>query len=157
MTDELPAPILLEGVTYRVGETALVSDLTLEVKAAQTLVLLGRSGSGKTTALRLINGLIRPTEGRVLVEGKSTEEWDPIRLRRKIGYVIQEVGLFPHFTVSQNVGLVPTLEGWSESDVRASHQRAAHQGRTGRRADGASGTRTSFQGDSGNALAWRAL
>ena len=118
MTDEPPAPILLEGVTYRVGETALVSDLTLEVEAAQTLVLLGRSGSGKTTALRLINGLIRPSEGRVLVEGKSTEEWDPIRLRRKIGYVIQEVGLFPHFTVSQNVGLVPTLEGWSESDVQ---------------------------------------
>ena len=110
-------PILLEGVTYRVGGTALVSDLTLTVEAAQTLVLIGRSGSGKTTALRLMNGLIKPTEGRVLVEGKSTDEWDPIRLRRKIGYVIQEVGLFPHFTVSQNVGLVPTLEAWSESDV----------------------------------------
>ena len=118
MTYEPAAPVVLEGVTYRVGETALVSDLTFEVEAAQTLVLLGRSGSGKTTALRLINGLIRPSEGRVLVEGKSTEEWGPIRLRRKIGYVIQEVGLFPHFTVSQNVGLVPTLEGWSESDVR---------------------------------------
>ncbi len=118
MTDRAPAPILLEGVTYRVGETALVADLTIEVEAAQTLVLLGRSGSGKTTALRLINGLLRPTEGRVLVEGSSTEEWDPIRLRRKIGYVIQEVGLFPHFTVSENVGLVPTLEGWSEPEVR---------------------------------------
>ena len=118
MTDEPAAPILLEGVTYRVGETALVSDLTLEVEAAQTLVLLGRSGSGKTTALRLMNGLLRPTKGRVLVEGRSTEEWDPIQLRRKIGYVIQEVGLFPHFTVSENVGLVPMLEGWSEPDVR---------------------------------------
>ena len=103
MTDRAPAPILLEGVTYRVAETALVADLTIEVEAAQTLVLLGRSGSGKTTALRLINGLLRPTDGRVLVEGSSTEEWDPIRLRRKIGYVIQEVGLFPHFTVSENV------------------------------------------------------
>ena len=118
MTDEPVAPILLEEVTYRVGETALVSGLSLKVEAAQTLVLLGRSGSGKTTALRLMNGLLRPTEGRVLVEGRSTEEWDPIQLRRKIGYVIQEVGLFPHFTVSENVGLVPMLEGWSEPDVR---------------------------------------
>ena len=118
MTDEPAAPILLEEVTYRVGETALVSGLSLKVEAAQTLVLLGRSGSGKTTALRLMNGLLRPTEGRVLVEGRSTEEWDPIQLRRKIGYVIQEVGLFPHFTVSENVGLVPMLEGWSEPDVR---------------------------------------
>ena len=118
MTDEPAAPIRLEEVTYRVGETALVSGLSLKVEAAQTLVLLGRSGSGKTTALRLMNGLLRPTEGRVLVEGRSTEEWDPIQLRRKIGYVIQEVGLFPHFTVSENVGLVPMLEGWSEPDVR---------------------------------------
>ena len=118
MTDEPVAPIRLEEVTYRVGETALVSGLSLKVEAAQTLVLLGRSGSGKTTALRLMNGLLRPTEGRVLVEGRSTEEWDPIQLRRKIGYVIQEVGLFPHFTVSENVGLVPMLEGWSEPDVR---------------------------------------
>ncbi len=117
MSYEPAAPILLENVTYRVGETALVSGLSLKVEAAQTLVLLGRSGSGKTTALRLINGLIRPTEGRVLVEGKSTDQWDPIRLRRKIGYVIQEVGLFPHFTVSQNVGLVPMLDGWNEPDV----------------------------------------
>jgi osmoprotectant transport system ATP-binding protein len=76
------------------------------------LVLLGRSGSGKTTALKMVNGLLAPTSGEVLVEGRSTTTWDPIRLRRRIGYVIQEVGLFPHFTVAQNVGLVPRLEGW---------------------------------------------
>jgi len=75
-------------------------------------VLLGRSGSGKTTALKMVNGLLFPSEGEVLVRGDSTRHWDPIRLKRSIGYVIQEVGLFPHFTVAENVGLVPRLEGW---------------------------------------------
>jgi osmoprotectant transport system ATP-binding protein len=68
-------------------------------------------GSGKTTALKMTNGLLFPTSGQVLVEGKSTRDWDPIRLKRHIGYVIQEVGLFPHFTIARNVGLVPMLEG----------------------------------------------
>jgi osmoprotectant transport system ATP-binding protein len=75
-------------------------------------VLLGRSGSGKTTLLRLINGMILPSSGEVLVQDLSTVRWDPIRLRRGIGYVIQEAGLFPHFTVAENVALVPTLEKW---------------------------------------------
>src|SRR5579884_3965884 len=85
-------------VTYRVGNRTILDRLNLGVEAGETLVLLGRSGSGKTTALKMANALIMPTEGDVLVEGKATRDWDPVRLRRRIGYVIQEVGLFPHFT-----------------------------------------------------------
>lgn len=100
------------------GGRALIYALSLEVQAGETLVLLGRSGSGKTTTLKLINRLLEPTAGEVLVEGRATTEWDPIRLRRSIGYVIQEVGLFPHFTVERNVGLVPSVEGWTAPRVR---------------------------------------
>jgi osmoprotectant transport system ATP-binding protein len=99
--------------SYHVAGAAILSHLCFRVEAGETLVLLGRSGSGKTTALKMINGLLFPTSGQVLVEGRSTAEWDPIQLRRRIGYVIQEVGLFPHFTVARNVGLVPSLEAWS--------------------------------------------
>ena len=80
--------------------------------------LLGRSGSGKTTTLKLINRLLEPTSGVVCVEGRATTAWDPIRLRRRIGYVIQEVGLFPHLTVEKNVGLVPALEDWELGRIR---------------------------------------
>jgi osmoprotectant transport system ATP-binding protein len=83
--------------------------------------LLGRSGSGKTTTMKLINRLIDPTSGEVRVERKATLDWDPIRLRRRIGYVIQEVGLFPHLTVEENIGVVPRLEGWAPARI---HQRA---------------------------------
>ncbi len=82
-------------------------------------MLLGESGCGKTTTLRLVNRLLEPTGGSVLVEGRDTREWDAIELRRRTGYVIQDAGLFPHFTVERNVGLVPTLEGWEESRVRS--------------------------------------
>ncbi len=98
---------------------ALLSDLNLQVHRGETLVLLGRSGSGKTTTLKLINRLLEPTAGEVLVEGRPTTAWDPIRLRRRIGYVIQEVGLFPHFTIERNVGLVPRLEGWPTERIQA--------------------------------------
>jgi osmoprotectant transport system ATP-binding protein len=89
----------------------------MSVNAGETLVLLGRSGSGKTTLLRLINRMLVPTSGEVEVEGKSTVEWEAIRLRRHIGYVIQEAGLFPHFTVAENVGLVPKLEKWDPKRI----------------------------------------
>lgn len=95
----------------------IISHLNLSVQQGETLVLLGESGCGKTTTLKLINRLLLPSAGQVLVEGKSTGDWDPIRLRRRTGYVIQEGGLFPHFTVQRNVGLVPSLEGWDESRI----------------------------------------
>jgi len=95
----------------------LLSDLNLEVLRGEILVLLGRSGSGKTTTLKLINRLLAPTTGEVRVEGVPTSQQDVIRLRRRIGYVIQEIGLFPHFTVEENIGLVPRIEGWPEEKV----------------------------------------
>jgi osmoprotectant transport system ATP-binding protein len=104
-------------VSYAINGRAILNNVSFEVEAGETLVLLGRSGSGKTTALKMTNGMLFPTSGQVLVEGRSTVEWDPIRLKRRIGYVIQDVGLFPHFSVAENVGLVPRLEGWSLPDI----------------------------------------
>ncbi len=92
--------------------------MSFDVRPGEILVLLGRSGSGKTTTLKLINRLLLPSEGKVTVEGRSTVEWDPTKLRRRIGYVIQDIGLFPHFTVARNVAVVPTLEGWDERRKR---------------------------------------
>ena len=96
----------------------VISNLTFSVQPGETLVLLGESGCGKTTTLKLINRLLLPSAGQVMVEGKSTNDWDPIRLRRRTGYVIQEGGLFPHFSVKRNVGLVPSLEGWDEARIQ---------------------------------------
>ena len=96
----------------------IISDLNLNVERGETLVLLGESGCGKTTTLKLVNRLLTPTSGEVRVEGKSTTTgWDPIALRRRIGYVIQEGGLFPHFTIARNVGLVPALSGWDQKRI----------------------------------------
>jgi osmoprotectant transport system ATP-binding protein len=98
----------------------LLSELNLKVQRGETLVLLGRSGSGKTTTLKLINRLLTPASGDVLVNGAPTAHGDVISLRRSIGYVIQEIGLFPHFTVERNIGLVPRIEGWPTQRI---HQR----------------------------------
>jgi osmoprotectant transport system ATP-binding protein len=97
----------------------IVSGISLAIPQGETIVLLGRSGSGKTTLLKLINGMLLPSKGQVLVEGRATTDWDPIRLRRGIGYVIQEAGLFPHFTVEENIALVPTLEKWDAPRIAA--------------------------------------
>ncbi len=120
----IPDDVLIEfrKVSYsrpsRAEGRAILSDFNLQVRRGETLVLLGRSGSGKTTALKLINRLLAPTSGEVQVNGRSTLAWDAIRLRREIGYVIQEVGLFPHFTVERNVAVVPRLEGWAAERTR---------------------------------------
>lgn len=119
--NQLEPPVVeFKNVTYSVrnSATAIISNLDLSVARGETLVLLGESGCGKTTTLRLVNRLLLPTSGDVLVEGLSTTRWDPIRLRRRTGYVIQEAGLFPHFTVERNVALVPALEGWDETRIR---------------------------------------
>jgi osmoprotectant transport system ATP-binding protein len=114
--------IHFQNVTYGINRSVhhrIVSDVSFSVASGQTLVLLGRSGSGKTTLLKLINCLLVPTAGQVIVRGLPTTEWDPIRLRRGVGYVIQEAGLFPHFTVAQNIALVPSLEKWDSARTAA--------------------------------------
>ena len=124
MNAKLAAPsavaIEFRGVYYNINDIpnrAIVSDISLIIPHGETLVLLGRSGSGKTTLLRLINRMLLPSQGQVLVEGRATTESDPIPLRRGIGYVIQEAGLFPHFTIAENVGLVPRLEKWDSPRI----------------------------------------
>ena len=104
---------------FTLGGRQLLNDVTFAVARGRTLVLLGRSGAGKTTALKMINRLLVPGSGEVRVEGRSTLEWDSIALRRKIGYVIQDVGLFPHYTVAQNISLIPKLEKWPANRVHA--------------------------------------
>ena len=107
-------------VTFRVsGDRALLSGVNLSVRHGETLMLLGRSGSGKTTCLKMINRLYTPTEGEVRVNGKSVTQWDAIKLRRRIGYAIQDVGLFPHYSVRENVALVPRLEQWERAKIDA--------------------------------------
>ncbi len=99
------------------GGRALLDAFSLAVEEGETLAVIGRSGSGKTTALKLVNALLMPTAGEVRVAGRATTAWDAIRLRRRTGYVIQEMGLFPHLTVARNVGLVPELEGWPRERI----------------------------------------
>lgn len=101
------------------NEKKILDSLNLTVSRGETVVLLGRSGAGKTTALKLINRLLQPTSGEVCVEGRSTLAWDPIELRRRIGYVIQETGLLPHYTVADNVALIPRLERWPPDRVKS--------------------------------------
>ena len=102
------------GVGYAIDGNSILDDLNISIKKGEVLVLLGESGCGKTTTLKLINRLIDPTVGAIFVDGKPTTDWDAIALRRHIGYVLQDGGLFPHFTVAENVGLVPRLENWDE-------------------------------------------
>ncbi len=110
--------IQFRDVNLKIGRKTLVEHLRFDVLRGETLVLLGRSGSGKTTTLKLINRLLEPTSGEIRVEGKPTNDWDAIELRRHIGYVIQDTGLFPHFTVERNIAVVPRLKGWPEERTR---------------------------------------
>jgi len=110
----MPVPAIeFKDVSFtRSGGNRVLDRFSLTVDTGDVLALVGRSGSGKTTVLKLVNRLLMPEGGAVLVEGRDTREWEPIRLRRRVGYVLQDVGLFPHLTVAGNVGVVPRLEGW---------------------------------------------
>jgi osmoprotectant transport system ATP-binding protein len=112
-------PIIeFRDVSYSVAGTLVLSGLKFEVQPGETLVLLGRSGSGKTTTLKLINRLLSPTSGEVRVKGVPNTQLDLVALRRSIGYVIQDVGLFPHYTVERNIALVPWIMKWPEDRIR---------------------------------------
>jgi len=100
------------------GRSYAVKELSLDVAEGKTLVLLGSSGCGKTTTLKMINRLIEPTSGTIEVDGQDVTSQDPVLLRRKIGYVFQEIGLFPHMTIEQNVAIVPKLLGWDKNRRR---------------------------------------
>jgi osmoprotectant transport system ATP-binding protein len=113
--------IRFEGVTKRYpgAPQAVLSDFCLEVTEGTVCALLGRSGAGKSTALRLVNRLLDPDEGRILLAGADVRSLDLFELRRSIGYVLQRVGLLPHLTVGENVGLVPRISGWKDPQIRA--------------------------------------
>ena len=108
----------LAGVRFAYDGRVVLDDLHLSIAAGESVAIIGRSGAGKTTVLKLINGLLLPQAGSVVVSGRDTREWD-IALRRRTGYVLQEIGLFPHLTVEENVALVPRLEGWPPEQRRA--------------------------------------
>lgn len=112
------AYLSFRDVSYKAGARLILDRLSLDVERGETLVLLGRSGSGKTTALRLINRMLERTSGSITIEGQDVNSMDPIELRRRVGYVIQEFGLLPHWNVRRNVALVPRLIGWPEEKQR---------------------------------------
>ena len=113
--------------SYEINGKTILREVDLRVERGETLVLLGRSGAGKSTALRMVNGLVQPSAGRVLVDGVATSAHDPVKLKRACGYVIQEIGLFPHLTVGQNVGLIARLEGWEPSRIRDRTEELLHR------------------------------
>jgi osmoprotectant transport system ATP-binding protein len=115
----MPVPAIeFRGVSFaRPGRPRILDQFSLIVESGDVLALVGRSGAGKSTLLKLINRLLEPDAGAILVEGRDTREWPPIQLRRRVGYVLQDVGLFPHMTVAGNVGVVPRLDGWAADRV----------------------------------------
>jgi len=117
MKEDGALEVEFRDVSYATTGKEILRSISFHVGPGETMVLLGRSGSGKTTALRLINGMLRATGGEVLVGKRPLDAWDLIELRRRTGYVIQESGLFPHFSVARNVGLVPRLLGWEEARI----------------------------------------
>ena len=121
------APVVaFRDVHLRLGASTVLAGVSFEVATSETVALVGRSGAGKTSALRLVNALLMPDRGEVLVAGRATNQWDPIRLRRRTGYVLQGIGLFPHLTVAENAGLVPGLLGWDEERRRRRTRELLH-------------------------------
>ena len=118
MTENDRTIVEFRRVNFQIDGVKILDDLSLQINKGEILILLGESGCGKTTTLKLINRLIEPSSGEVSVEGKSTTDWNLINLRRRIGYVLQEAGLFPHFTIEENVALVPNLENWEDAKRR---------------------------------------
>jgi osmoprotectant transport system ATP-binding protein len=117
--DERPA-IAFDRVSFAYHDgRPVLRDVSLAIHPGEVFALVGRSGSGKSTALRLINRLSLPASGRVSVEGRSTHEWDPILLRRRAGFVLQDIALFPHMTVAENIGLVARIERWPADRIDA--------------------------------------
>ena len=117
MNPAASAVLDVRNLSHRIGERWVLNNINLTVGAGETVVLLGRSGCGKTTLLKCVNRLIDPTEGEILFNGRSTSDWDVFRMRRSIGYVIQDAGLFPHWTVAANAKLVPQLENWEAEAI----------------------------------------
>lgn len=115
-----------QAVSLKIENKVLLSNLDFSIQSGECLVLLGRSGSGKTTTMKLINRLLTPTQGVVRVQQQATTTWNEIALRRQIGYVIQDIGLFPHYTIEQNVGLVPALLGWKPKQIKARAHELLH-------------------------------
>ena len=109
--------IQFDRISHQIGDLSILNEVSLEVAEGEIVVLLGESGSGKTTLLKMINRLIKPTSGEIFVEGRPSRDWDAVELRRRIGYVLQDAGLFPHFTIEQNVALVPRLLKWGKEQI----------------------------------------
>src|ERR1700730_14045193 len=111
--------ITFDHVARRYGDVVAVHDLTLEIPSRQIVIFVGPSGCGKTTSLKMINRLVEPSSGTISIDGRDTRTYDINELRRSIGYVIQQVGLFPHYTVAENVATVPRLAGWDKQRIAA--------------------------------------
>ena len=115
----MPELLEISGLNVSLGAKSILRGVDLKVEAGETVALLGRSGSGKTTLLKTVNGLVRADSGEIRFQNRAQAEWDLIQLRRSMGYVLQDAGLFPHWTIARNVGLVPTLQGWPAGRISA--------------------------------------
>src|SRR5215470_13876290 len=113
----MPAVEFRDVSFTRPGGVRVLDRFNIAVEPGEVVALVGRSGAGKSTLLKLINRLLEPDSGDVIVEGRSTRDWEPIQLRRRVGYVLQDVGLFPHMTVGANISVVPVLEGWDTQRI----------------------------------------